>query len=711
MEASMKTFLIVKFALVPFSVFWFLLASGHPGEAIVGALALSAAGNAWRAHRGQFAGLEAGALALFVALGVCEVLAPGLTARNALWLSLAGLGAISLASVLGGRPWTADYSRLAFPDTAGTPQFRAINFATTGFWGVVFLVLAVCRYLQLPGWTSGAIVAPGVLVSIFGPRLAVRFMLNRIQAMRETYHWPAPALVPGGGQDCDVAIVGAGIGGLSAAAYLADAGLKVEVFDQHVVPGGYCHDYARKAHHEGKPLLYRFDAGPHDFSGVWQGGPVHSLLERLGVAGRLEWLRIDHTYNIGGERYDVPRDWRDYARMLGERFPESAAGIAALFEEIHAIWEDMYATGRGRGGIPGMPATADELMAYPSRHPHAFRWMEKPFDALIAAHVSDPRAIRVIYALSGYLGDGKEKLSCAAMVPIFGYYFKGGFHPAGGSGRFSEVLAEAIEARGGKVHLKTPVARILVEDGRAAGLVLGNGRTVRAQAVISNADMKRTLMELVGPKHLPAACRDEIAAAAPSTSAFTVHLGVDFVPDIRPAVHIHAPMPLGIVSMSRLDPSAAPQGHSTLALISIMPHGEAQGWFPAGEGGDWKAWRRSPEYLARKKELGDRMIAAAETVIPGLSGHIVYRTEASPVTYARYDWASDGAIYGISGKGRLNGTKSPVPGLVIAGGGNAGAGVEAVVISGAEAAETLVPGVLAGKPATEKRREPALAAA
>jgi phytoene dehydrogenase-like protein len=74
------------------------------------------------------------------------------------------------------------------------------------------------------------------------------------------------------------------------------------------------------------------------------------------------------------------------------------------------------------------------------------------------------------------------------------------------------------------------------------------------------------------------------------------------------------------------------------------------------------------------------MIAAAETIIPDLARHIVYRTDASPVTYARYDWASAGAIYGISRQGRLMGSKSPVRNLVIAGGGNAGAGVEAVLI-------------------------------
>ena len=88
----------------------------------------------------------------------------------------------------------------------------------------------------------------------------------------------------------------------------------------------------------------------------------------------------------------MPRDWRAYVRLLGERFPESAAGIAALFEEIHAIFEDMYATGQGRGGIPGMPATIEELLEFPSKHPHAFRWMNEPFDKLVAAYVSDERS-------------------------------------------------------------------------------------------------------------------------------------------------------------------------------------------------------------------------------------------------------------------------------------------------------------------------------
>ncbi len=690
----MKTFLTVKLALLPFAVFWLLMGLHHPDLAIGTAFALSCAGMIWRALRREFMSLEALGVALFLVLGHALALAPDWTAANAVWLSFAFIGVGSLVSVLLGRPWTGDYARAAYPDNAATVQFRLINAALTGLWGVLFLAIAACRWAGASPWITTAIVVGGALVSIFGPRLAIVFALRRMRAARERFSWPAPSFGKDG-VDCDVAIVGAGIGGLTAAALLADAGLKVAVFDHHVLAGGYCHSYLRKAHHDDKAVLYRFDAGPHDFSGVWPGGPIASLLERLGVADRVQWQRVRHSYHLAGQSLDVPDDWRDYARELGERFPGSAAGIAALFETLHAIFEGMYATGHGRSGIPGMPATVDDLLAFPRKHPAAFRWMNEPFDSLIAAHVSDGAVIRFLHALSGYLGDGSERLTCAQMAPIFGYYFKGGYYPRGGSGVVADALVGAIEARGGTVHLKCPVRRILVADGRATGVLLGDGRTVRADAVVSNADIKRTFSELVDPAVLPASFRAQLEAAEPANSAFCVHLGLSFDPQMRPAVHIEQPMGVGLAMMSKLDPSAAPEGHATLTLITIVPHAEARDWFP-GEGGEgWKAWRRSAPYLDRKKQLGDAMIAAAETVIPGLSSHIVYRSDASPVTYARYDWASAGSIYGVSRRGRLKGSKSPLRNLVIAGGGNAGAGVEAVVISGAEAAEALVPGLLA----------------
>ncbi|WP_204312717.1 hypothetical protein, partial [Escherichia coli] len=69
--------------------------------------------------------------------------------------------------------------------------------------------------------------------------------------------------------------------------------------------------------------------------------------------------------------------------------------------------------------------------------------MDKPFDELLGRYVSDPEARQLIGTLTGYISDGSERLTCADMAPLFGYYFKGGHYPLGGSGRFSDLLAEA----------------------------------------------------------------------------------------------------------------------------------------------------------------------------------------------------------------------------------------------------------------------------
>jgi all-trans-retinol 13,14-reductase len=164
----MKTFFTVKFALVPFAVFWALLGARHPDWAIWLGLALSLARNLWRAVRRNLVALEAGELALFALFAAGLIVSPDWTAGNALWLSFAGLGAISLVSLIFGHPWTADYARAAYPDNAGTPQFRIINAAMTGLWGALFFGIGICRFFGVSEFITTAIVILGALISVLG---------------------------------------------------------------------------------------------------------------------------------------------------------------------------------------------------------------------------------------------------------------------------------------------------------------------------------------------------------------------------------------------------------------------------------------------------------------------------------------------------------------------------------------------------------------
>ena len=691
----MKTLLVVNRALLPLAIFAILTAYGMPVAAIYAATISSIAICAWHGFRREIASLELAVLSVFSLLTLGNVLFPDAVVGNAASFAFLGLGVYALATVVARRPWTAEFSRAAYANEASDPIFASVNMVLSGMWSVLFLLFALASAEKASVAVTTGLALGGSIASIFGPKFLARRALSKRIAARETYRWPAPSLggAKGGGA-FDVAVVGAGIGGLTAAGLLADAGLKVLVAEQHFQPGGFCQSFQRKLHHKGEPLVYRFDAGPHDFSGVWPGGPVSSILERLAVSGRIEWRRVDHTYRYRSRVVDVPRDWHEYVAMLGRIFPAESDGLKTLFTTIREIYDGMYSPLAGSGGIPGLGVSVDALLAYPRLHPVAIRWMDEPFDRLVAEQVSNPQARELIAALTGYISDGSESLTCAQMVPLFGYYFHGGHHPVGGSGRFAGVLTEAIRERGGEVRLNSAVRLINVTGGSAAGLTFADGRQISARAVVTNADLRRTFLELIDPKELPGEFRAGVVAARPATSAFTVHLGIDFVPDIRPAIHVKDVQSIGITLLSRIDPTAAPPGHSTLAITALQPHAQARQWFIDGSEEDWEEARQAPDYAERKKKFGDRLIAIAEEVVPGLSAHIVYRDEASPLTFTRYDWSRAGSIYGVTQKDRLKGVKSPIAGLVVAGSSTHGPGVEAAVISGACAADALVPGLL-----------------
>ncbi len=681
---------------IPWILYWSFSGPGLWTIAILGGLIAAAALVAWRwFKRRDLKTMEIVTLGYFavhaivtLALGSSFLKIYGPIANS---LVLAGMAFGTLAMK---NPFTYQYAKEDWDKFYWSdPAFIRINEIITAVWGWIFTInaglgaLAVFIFPTQELWfvvilPNVGIIA-GIIFSSRFPNYAVRQSLQARLDEWDPYKWPAPKFNghPTNENEHDVIVIGSGIGGLSAAALLAKRGLKVAIFEQHYLPGGYCTSWERRVRpthstpDSKERWTYVFDAGVHDVSGLSERGGIRSLLRILDIEEAIEWKLNEQEYFIGETHFKVPHDADEFVRQLGERFPSEAENIRRFFNEMHHILDEMYADIEKTGGAPRTPDNIEDLLAYPKTHPHAYKWMDKPFVAMLDEFFSDPRVKDLLAALTGYLSDDPKSLTVGSMAPILGYYFNGGYYPVGGSQALPNALVEVIKKHNGKIFLRTPVQCILVEKDRAVGIELKNGQIHRAKAILSNADVHKTFLELIGREHLPSDFAEHIESLKPSTSAFIVFLGLDIVPNIAPITILDD---IGIMVPSKLDAHLAPAGHASVTLLKLLPETDFTKWD-----------RKSPGYSQRKHQFADTMIASAEEIIPGLRQHITYRQEGSPATFARYAWATNGSIYGpATGQKRLT-IKAPIKNLYVAGSGVMGGGVEAAAIAGIHAANEI----------------------
>ena len=484
---------------------------------------------------------------------------------------------------------------------------------------------------------------------------------------------------------CDAIVVGAGLGGLSTAAFLATNGRRTLVLEQNQVVGGSSQVFRRQGNR------YEFDVGVHYIGDCAPGGTVDRLMRGLGLQDRIEFSELDpdgfSTITLPGKTFRVPQGWQAYEDRLAATFPDQEAGIRRCVRTLRTVAEEIRAD---------RPESLRSVVARAASLRSMLWWGLRPLARLYDACGLTQEVRTVIAGESGDYGLPPSKASVALHAGFLDHYLKAGaFYPKGGGQVIGARLTEVVTAHGGAVRTKARVDRILVEDGRATGVRLVGGEEVHAPVVVSNADIRRTYLELVGREHLPARLRRRVEGFRMALPLFSLYLAVDFdvrerFPNSTSWIYPHADMeamyadaragrvpaqvPVFLTSGTLKDPQGthtAPPGHSTLELMTIAP-ADHDTW-GVGEGPvAGERYSRAPSYLAVKEKLAEAVLDTASLLIPDLREHIVYQDASTPITQERFTLSTAGSCYGLEmtidqlGPFRPDVT-SAIPGLFLAG--------------------------------------------
>jgi prolycopene isomerase len=501
----------------------------------------------------------------------------------------------------------------------------------------------------------------------------------------------------------DIAIIGAGVGGLTAGALLSKAGFSVCVLEKEPHVGGYLAGFRRKD--------FRFDTAIHWLNQCNADGLVCRLFDALG-SDHPRPVQQQRIRRYKGDSFDYlltnnPDEWRD--QLIAE-YPADKKGIIRFFRAAKKLGKSF----KNYSAI----FRSEETMNLPERMWNKKRLLEFviPFIPFItySGEKGLKKGLNRFFkneAIHRIFSSEVELLSC--LVPI-GWAYYGDFQspPPGGGQVIPEWLEHVIRFYENDIHCKCQVKQVLLENNTVKGVSFehrGSDYQVNCKYVIAANDVETLYEKMLPEGAIPARLKHKLRQAEMYSSSVTISIALDCPAELlgfnEELVHIAseqarfedhqsgdpAKSEISILAPSLRDKSMAPEGHGTLTLFMPAYMEFSDNWHTEkdAEGN----YIRNDAYQQLKTEIAEIIISRVEEkVAPGLRSHILFYDVATPVTHHRYTGNKNGTMMGAK-PGRENMQnkiahyRTPVKNLLLGGHwAELGGGVPIAVKAGTNAA-------------------------
>lgn len=414
-------------------------------------------------------------------------------------------------------------------------------------------------------------------------------------------------------------IIGAGIAGLATGCYAQMNGYEATIFEMHDKPGGMCTAWQRKG--------YTIDGCMHNLVGTGAASKVRRIWNELGafrdcpIIDFEEFVRIENeqgnsfTFYSNIDRLEKHlQELAPYDTEVIEEYCQAARRFAKL---------DMLALAAGNWW---------ELIRMLPYLSLLKKWMTISLKDF-SKRFKDPFLQQAFPFIQYGIPEIPVGISLA---------FLGGLHnrdlgwPSGGSLKFSQAIAERFSELGGNIKYKSKVERILVENNRAVGVRLADGTEYRAEWIISAADGRATIFDMLGEKYIDDRIRqyyNNPPSHLPMNLQVSLGVDRDFAGEPH-AIVLLLDRPEQIAGELRerlnielygFDPSAAPKGK---AVLKVMLDSSYAYWRNLHDQGE--------VYTAEKGRVAGIVIDLLEKRFPGIKAQVEVIDVATPVTTEHY---------------------------------------------------------------------------